>query len=174
MANCIVGTIASISAKQDLVSQKTGTQYSKRELIIMKRRFDPNTGEPLTDQENTPQFTFIGDRCDLLDNFQVGQVVSVFFDVDGRKYTDQSGATKIITEVRPYKVELYQPRQQSGGFSSPYGQQPSSQPAAQPQQQAPAPRQQNYQQNGYGQQNMYGQQNSQAPSPQAGNYEPPF
>ena len=68
MANQLIGTILSIGATQDLVS-KTGNSFKRRELILMLRRFDPNTGEPITDTENTPQLTFIGDRCADLDNY---------------------------------------------------------------------------------------------------------
>lgn len=108
-ANQLIGTIQSIGATQELMS-KTGNAFKRRELILMLRRFDPNTGEPITDSENTPQLTFIGDRCADLDNYQVGQVVSVSFDIQGRKYTDVSGVTKIINDIRPYKIEPYQPR----------------------------------------------------------------
>lgn len=113
MANQLIGTILSIGATQDLVS-KSGNSFKRRELILMLRRFDPNTGEPITDTENTPQLTFIGDRCADLDSYQPGQVVTISFDIQGRKYTDQSGVSKIINDIRPYKIELYQPRINTG------------------------------------------------------------
>lgn len=109
MTNQLIGTILSIGATQDLVS-KSGNSFKRRELILMLRRFDPNTGEPITDTENTPQLTFIGDRCADLDYYQQGQVVIVSFDIQGRKYTDQSGVSKIINDIRPYKIEPYQSR----------------------------------------------------------------
>ena len=113
MANQLIGTILSIGATQNLVS-KTGNSFKRRELILILRRFDPNTGEPITDTENTPQLTFIGDRCEDLDSYQPGQVVTISFDIQGRKYTDQSGVSKIINDIRPYKIELYQPRINTG------------------------------------------------------------
>ena len=117
MANTIIGAIASIGPTQSLMA-KNGNAFQKRDLVINVRRFDPNTGEPVTDWENTPTLSFIGDKCRDLDRFQVGQMVVISFDLQGRKYTTANGETDIITEARPYKIEAY-------------GQRPS-QPATQP------------------------------------------
>lgn len=107
MANFIIGQILFIGEAQNLTSQNTGNSFTKRSLIISVRRFDPNTGEPVNDYENTPEFSFIGDKCRDLDQFKVGQNVAVYFDIVGRKYTPQGGAEKIINDIRPYKIELY-------------------------------------------------------------------
>lgn len=117
MANTIIGAIASIGPTQSLMA-KNGNAFQKRDLVINVRRFDPNTGEPVTDWENTPKLSFMGDKCRDLDRFQVGQMVVISFDLQGRKYTTANGETDIITEARPYKIEAY-------------GQRPS-QPATQP------------------------------------------
>lgn len=117
MANTIIGAIASIGPTQSLMA-KNGNAFQKRDLVINVRRFDPNTGEPVTDWENTPKLSFMGDKCRDLDRFQVGQMVVISFDLQGRKYTNANNETDIITEARPYKIELY-------------GQRPS-QPATQP------------------------------------------
>ncbi len=106
MANFIIGQILSIGPAQTLTAQN-GNSFTKRSLIISVRRFDPNTGEPVNDFENTPEFSFIGDRCRDLDQFRVGQNVAVYFDIVGRKYTPQGGTEKIINDIRPYKIELY-------------------------------------------------------------------
>ena len=125
MANTIIGQIASIGPTQSLMA-KNGNAFQKRDLVINVRRFDPNTGEPVTDWENTPKLSFIGDKCRDLDRFQVGQMVVISFDLQGRKYTTANGETDIITEARPYKIEAYGQRPS----------QPSSQPMAAS---APAP-----------------------------------
>lgn len=109
MANFVTGAIVSIGTTQNLVS-RTGNAFRLRDIVISIRKYDPNTGEPITDKENTPQFTFMGERCDELDKYQPGQMVNVYFDLQGRTYVDQSGISKIINEVRPYKIELYQSR----------------------------------------------------------------
>lgn len=118
MANTIIGQIASIGPTQSLVAKNSGNSFQKRDIVINIRRFDPNTGEPVTDWENTPKLSFMGDKCRDLDRFQVGQMVVISFDLQGRKYTTANGETDIITEARPYKIEAY-------------GQHPS-QPATQP------------------------------------------
>lgn len=106
MANSVIGQILSIGPTLNLVS-KSGTPFSKRSLVISLRRFDPNTGEPVNDYENTPELSFMGDRCRELDQFSIGQNVEVFFDLSGRKYVDQSGVERIINDIRPYKIEAY-------------------------------------------------------------------
>lgn len=106
MANTIIGQIASIGPTQSLMA-KNGNAFQKRDLVINVRRFDPNTGEPVTDWENTPKLSFMGDKCRDLDRFQVGQMVVISFDLQGRKYTTANGETDIITEARPYKIETY-------------------------------------------------------------------
>ena len=106
MANFIIGQILFIGDAQTLTAQN-GNSFTKRSLIISVRRFDPNTGEPVNDYENTPEFSFIGDKCRDLDQFKVGQNVAVYFDIVGRKYTPQGGTEKIINDIRPYKIELY-------------------------------------------------------------------
>lgn len=106
MANTIIGQIASIGPTQSLMA-KNGNAFQKRDLVINVRRFNPNTGEPVTDWENTPKLSFIGDKCSDLDRFQVGQMVIISFDLQGRKYTNANNETDIITEARPYKIEAY-------------------------------------------------------------------
>lgn len=134
MANQVIGQIVSIGQTQSLTA-KNGNAFQKRDLVISVRRFDPNTGEPVTDWENTPKFSFMGDKCRDLDRFQVGQMVTVSFDLQGRQYQNASGVTDIITEARPYRIELY--GQRTAQQSAP---QPTPEPAY-PQQCAPAPAQ---------------------------------
>lgn len=142
MANQIIGTIASIGQTQNLTS-KNGNAFQKRDVVISVRRFDPNTGEPVTDWENTPKLSFIGEKCRDLDRFQVGQVVSISFDLQGRKYENANGVTDIITEARPYKIEHYGQR-----VAQPMQQQttPSPMPQAPTAQNYVAPAQNQYQQ----------------------------
>lgn len=106
MANQVIGSIAYIGQTQNLTS-KSGNAFQKRDVVINVRRFDPNTGEPFTDWENTPKLSFIGEKCRDLDRYQVGQMVAISFDLQGRKYENSNGVTDIITEARPYKIEPY-------------------------------------------------------------------
>lgn len=140
MANTIIGQIASIGPTQSLMA-KNGNAFQKRDLVINVRRFDPNTGEPVTDWENTPKLSFMGDKCRDLDRFQVGQMVVISFDLQGRKYTNANNETDIITEARPYKIEAYgqrpsQPASQQMPAQAP--QQAPTYPQSAPMSQAPA------------------------------------
>lgn len=146
MANTIIGQIASIGPTQSLVAKNSGNSFQKRDIVINVRRFDPNTGEPVTDWENTPKLSFLGDKCRDLDRFQVGQMVVISFDLQGRKYTTANGETDIITEARPYKIEAYgqrpsQPSSQPMAASAPAPTYPQSAPMSQAQAQPQYPQQ---------------------------------
>lgn len=73
--------------------------------------------------------TIIDSKVSLIDNIQVGQVVTVYFDLQGTEVTEQDGRKKFYTHVRPYKIDVRQV-------------QPSNQ---QPQQQYRQPQQPTYQ-----------------------------
>ena len=107
MANQITGKILYIYPTQVVHGQNK--DINKRSIVIDCTRFDPYTGE--RGFENTPLLEFIGDRCAELDKFQVGQVVTVSFDVQGSRYKDKDGVEKIFTRVQPYKIEERQIRQ---------------------------------------------------------------
>lgn len=144
MANQVIGTIVSIGQTQSLMA-KNGNAFQKRDVVISVRRFDPNTGEPVTDWENTPKLSFMGERCRDLDRFQVGQVVIIYFDLQGRKYENSNKEIDIITEARPYKIEAYgqRPAQQPMPSAQPAPANPYPQQQTQPAQASqPAPQQQ--------------------------------
>lgn len=103
MAYKISGRVKEIGPAQQLMS-KGGVAYTKRDLVITVRKFDPYTGKPTDDEGNTPKFTMFGDRCRDLDSVSAGQVVTVHFEVTGRSY-DKDGKTDYFTEVRPLRVE---------------------------------------------------------------------
>lgn len=104
MAYKITGKVHIIGEMLTLAS-KSGSQYNKRDLVITVIKFDPYTGAPTVDVNNTPKFTFIGERCRDLDNLTIGQTVTVFFEVNGRSY-EREGKTEYFTDLRPLKVEL--------------------------------------------------------------------
>lgn len=148
MANQVIGKIVSIGQTQNLTS-KAGSAFQKRDVVINVQRYDPYTGLPATDWENTPKLSFMGEKCRELDRFQVGQMVVISFDLQGRKYETANKEFDIITEARPYRIELYGQRpnqsapQQAATPSQPqapvYPQQP-----AMPQGQMQQPQQQPY------------------------------
>lgn len=106
MANQLIGTIVSIGQPLSL-STKSGASFTKRDLVISIQKFDPNTGQPYSDKSNTPQVTFIGDKCAELDKYQAGQLVRVSFDVTGTTYIDRNNESRIINDIRGYRIEPY-------------------------------------------------------------------
>lgn len=103
MAYRITGRVLHIGATDNLLT-KTGTQFTKRDLVIIVRKFDPYTGVPSEDSGNTPKFTFMNANCQLLDNIKVGDIVTVMFDVNGRSY-EKDGRTEYFTDLRPFRIE---------------------------------------------------------------------
>ena len=124
MANQLTGKIIYIYPSQQIPSKDGTKTFVKRSIVIDCTRFDPHTGERLF--ENTPMLEFIGDRCAELDKYQVGQVVTISFDVQGTRYRNKDGVEQIFTRVQPYRIE---PRQTQQAVSV---QQPPQQPEQQP------------------------------------------
>ena len=133
MANQITGRVFSIGQTQS-IQTKNGNPFTKREIVLDASKYDMYTGEK--GFENYPMFEFTGEKCKDLDGYQVGQVVTISFDLQGGFYDDKDGIKKNITKVRGYKIEARtsvqaQPQQQVQPQAAP---QPQYQAA--PQQQA--------------------------------------
>lgn len=120
MANQLTGKILYIYPPQQIPTKDGTKTIVKRGIVIDCTRFDPYTGE--RGFENTPMLEFIGDRCAELDKYQVGQVVTISFDVQGTRYRNKDGVEQIFTRVQPYRIEPRQTQQAA----------PVQQPAPQP------------------------------------------
>lgn len=110
--------------KQIFPSQVIGQNgFEKRDLVIV------------TD-ENYPQtiiIQFTQQRCDLLNNLQVGQNVKVYINIRGREWTNPQGETKYFNTIEGWKIEVIQ-------TTNVANQQPVQQAPQQPMTQAtPAP-----------------------------------
>lgn len=58
---------------------------------------------------NTPEFQLKGDKVNLVDNLQKGQIIQVKFNIDGRKYENaHSGKKGVITNLSAWKIEVVQ------------------------------------------------------------------
>ena len=107
--------------------------FRKRELVV-------------TTDEQYPQhimIEFTQDKCDLLNNYRVGEPVKVSINLRGREWVNPQGETKYFNSIQGWRIEKGgdAPQQQGGGY-----QQQAPQGYQQPQQggyqQAP---QQNFQ-----------------------------
>jgi hypothetical protein len=69
--------------------------FLKRELVV-------------TTDEQYPQHIlveFVQDKCDLLNNYQVGDAVKVSINLRGREWVDPQGVTKYFNAIQGWRVE---------------------------------------------------------------------
>ncbi len=111
MSNELTGRVLTVGQTQQLPGRE-GRTFLKREITIDCTRHDPWTGER-SKYENTPQLEFTGEICRELDYIQPGDVVTIAFEVEGRRYTGRDQEPRIYTRVRPYKIEKRQQPQDS-------------------------------------------------------------
>ena len=72
--------------------------FRKRELV-------------LTTEEQYPQHIlveFIQDKCDLLNNFQVGEPIKVSINLRGREWVNPQGETKYFNSIQGWRIERLQ------------------------------------------------------------------
>ena len=129
-----------ITGKLELVGETTarnssngGQPFYRREFVLDCTRYNPDTGEPW---ENHPKFELSGNRCTLIDQFQIGQRVTVDFSLKGSKYTDEkTGEIKYFTTIGAFGIALAQQGQQQQTqyqpATAPTNQQPAQQTAGQ-------------------------------------------
>lgn len=110
MANTITGLIHRILPIE--TEDYNGRTYYKRLLVLDATRRDPWTGEPL--YPSFPSFVFDGeDRCNELDKYKVGQVVTITFYIQGNKYKDkETGEERYFTRIKGTKIALYRDEEQ--------------------------------------------------------------
>ena len=109
MANTKSGVVLAVGQPQQVTS-KGGKVFTKRSLYLDCTPHDGITGER-SQYENKILFDFMESKTSLLDNIQVGQVVTVSFDLQGSEITDPNGQVKYFVHVRPFKVEVRQAQQ---------------------------------------------------------------
>ena len=72
--------------------------FRKRELVI-------------TTEEQYPQHImveFVQDKSDLLDNYQVGQMVRISINLRGREWVSPQGETKYFNSIQGWRIENLQ------------------------------------------------------------------
>lgn len=105
MANTMTGRIKVIMPTETITSKSDSTKtFLKRTIVLDCTRYDQYTGE--RGYDNFPSFEFSGERCSDLDKFKVGQVVTLYFDLQGNKFIDSTGKERYFTSIRGYKIEL--------------------------------------------------------------------
>lgn len=88
--------------KQIFPSQMIGQNgFEKRDLVIVTQENYPNYSQTIIIQ-------FTQQRCDLLNNLQVGQNVKVYINIRGREWTNPQGETKYFNTIEGWKIEVVQ------------------------------------------------------------------
>lgn len=104
MAYKLSGSVLLVGDTTPLQS-RSGVTFTKRDLVITVRKFDPYTGVPTEEPGNTPKITFLNSNCQQLDGVKVGDIVTVHFDISGRSY-DKDGRREYSTDIRGFRVEV--------------------------------------------------------------------
>jgi hypothetical protein len=91
----VTGTIKLINETQVFGST---SNFKKRELVV-------------TTDEQYPQMImieFVQDKCDLLDNYGIGQEVKVSINLRGREWINPQGVAKYFISIQGWRIEAIQ------------------------------------------------------------------
>ena len=80
--------------------------FRKRELVV-------------TTEEQYPQHIlveFVQDKCDLLNNYSVGQMVKISINLRGREWVNPQGETKYFNSIQGWRIENLQAEQAPEGM----------------------------------------------------------
>ncbi|VAW16420.1 FIG00652968: hypothetical protein [hydrothermal vent metagenome] len=83
--------------------------FRKRELVV-------------TTEEQYPQHImveFVQDKCDLLNNYQIGQDVKISINLRGREWTNPQGEVKYFNSIQGWRIENLQPAGQEASADIP-------------------------------------------------------
>lgn len=94
--------------------------FRKREIVV-------------TTDEQYPQHImveFIQDKCDLLNNFQIGQDVKISINLRGREWVNPQGETKYFNSIQGWRIESLQPMAPQGSVPPPVAPAEAFEPAS--------------------------------------------
>ena len=86
--------------------QQVSAAFKKRELVV-------------TTEEQYPQYisiNFVQDKCDLLNNYAVGDAVKVSINLRGREWVNPQGETKYFNDIQGWRVEKLQAEAPAAGM----------------------------------------------------------
>jgi hypothetical protein len=97
----IIGNIKVLNETQNLGSNG----FRKRELVI-------------TTEEQYPQHIlveFIQDKCDLLNDYKVGQNVKIDINLRGREWISPEGVAKYFNAIQGWRITLLESQEATSG-----------------------------------------------------------
>lgn len=113
MANTITGRILSIGDIEAIPSKNGGEAFKKRKLVLNCTRSD--FGQVY---ENYPSFEFSGKHVADVEQYKVGDIVTVSFALQGKKVQKENMPDTYFNTVAGYKIERWQ-RQSNAATSQP-------------------------------------------------------
>lgn len=78
--------------------------FKKRELVLDCSYRNQFTGQ--IERANYPKFEFTGNHVDDLNGFNMGDIVTVSFSLNGSR-SEKDGQVRYFTNVQGYKIEKY-------------------------------------------------------------------
>jgi len=85
--------------KNDL--QKISEKFQKREFVIeVENEKNPQWNDVI-------KFQLVQDRCDLIENIQIDELIKVYFNIRGTKW-DKDGRTLYFTNLECWRLEKVQ------------------------------------------------------------------
>lgn len=89
----VIGKIKIINAEQQV-----SATFKKRELVV-------------STEEQYPQFisiNFVQDKCDMLNNYTIGDAVKVAINLRGREWINPQGESKYFNDIQGWRIEKVQ------------------------------------------------------------------
>ncbi len=96
-----------------------GKLIEKFEMTQVSERFRKR--EFVTESGDNPQypdfikFECIQDRCNLIDEFEIGDEITVHFDIRGRKWTGNDGDPRYFVSLQPWRIVALNPATKQAG-----------------------------------------------------------
>ena len=104
MANTMTGRVLSIGNIEEIPSRNGGESFKKRTVVLNCTHSD--FGKVY---ENYPSFEFTGKHLDDPTNFNVDDIVTISFALQGTRYQkDVNEPAKYFNTISGYKIEKYQ------------------------------------------------------------------
>ena len=103
MANQITGKIHAIAPTRQIASKNGGQPFFRREVILDCSTYDRYNGNL---RQNFLPIEFGGNHCSDLDQYRVGDMVCISYDLQGNLYQDkQTGEPKCFSHIVGWKIE---------------------------------------------------------------------
>ena len=92
-------------------TQKVSDTFKKREFVV---EYSENPQYP-----ELLKFELIQEKCDLMDDYNKGDDIEVFFNLKGRKWTDPQGVDKYFNSLQAWRLAPANPEPAAEGGTPP-------------------------------------------------------